>query len=127
MDLRWNQYTGDVRGFSGGGNMAGLFSYISRPSPFLFCLFGFFLLLNYSGFLLYFFIFYLVFLALHFEPPFDLGCSGRAPSTAEEFERVAEEKAKEARKGVASQSLGKKPQVGTTAKSTRRAMQTTHA
>ncbi|KAG5040090.1 hypothetical protein JHK85_012566 [Glycine max] len=31
----------------------------------------------------------------------------RAPSTAEEFERVAEEKAKEARKGVASQSLGK--------------------
>ena len=32
----------------------------------------------------------------------------RAPSTAEEFERVAEEKkAKEAQKGVASQSLGK--------------------
>ncbi|XP_047169557.1 uncharacterized protein LOC124838083 isoform X1 [Vigna umbellata] len=32
----------------------------------------------------------------------------RAPSTAEEFERVAEEKkAKEAKKGVASQSLGK--------------------
>ena len=32
----------------------------------------------------------------------------RAPSTAEEFERVAEEKkAKEAQKGVASQSIGK--------------------
>ncbi|QCD78275.1 hypothetical protein DEO72_LG1g1907 [Vigna unguiculata] len=32
----------------------------------------------------------------------------RAPSTAEEFERVAEEKkAKEAQKGVASQTLGK--------------------
>ncbi|BAT84120.1 hypothetical protein LR48_Vigan231s000200 [Vigna angularis] len=32
----------------------------------------------------------------------------RAPSTAEEFERVAEEKkAKETKKGVASQSLGK--------------------
>ncbi|TKY46936.1 hypothetical protein E2542_SST28991 [Spatholobus suberectus] len=31
----------------------------------------------------------------------------RAPSTAEEFERVAEEKAKEAKEGVASQTLGK--------------------
>lgn len=31
----------------------------------------------------------------------------RAPSTAEEFQRVAEEKAKEAKEGVASQNVGK--------------------
>lgn len=31
----------------------------------------------------------------------------RAPSTAEEFERVAEEKAKEFQKGVPSQTIGK--------------------
>ncbi|XP_020230588.1 uncharacterized protein LOC109811301 [Cajanus cajan] len=31
----------------------------------------------------------------------------RAPSTAEEFERVAEEKAKQSQKGVPSQTLGK--------------------
>lgn len=31
----------------------------------------------------------------------------RAPSTAEEFERVAEEKAREAQKGTASETAGK--------------------